>query len=164
MDFTEKQIAAMIRLAMSAVYCDGYADKSEFEVMKDYGFGLLIKAAKYNLNQAKEKIPKLMKESSKLSEKEAIEVLRPMSKKQKKFFYAFIVCIINADGIVTHEESDFFSYLNNELDLPVVDKKEAKEIFEEFLDINETKTSEGTGCLGWIIFIIIIGIIYVFGK
>lgn len=161
MDFTEKQIAAMIRLAMSAVYCDGYADKSEFEVMKDYGFGLLIKAAKYNLNQAKEKIPKLMKESSKLSEKEAIEVLRPMSKKQKKFFYAFI---INADGIVTHEESDFFSYLNNELDLPVVDKKEAKEIFEEFLDINETKTSEGTGCLGWIIFIIFFGIIYVFGK
>ncbi|MEE1285391.1 MAG: hypothetical protein UHD07_00760 [Ruminobacter sp.] len=164
MDFTEKQIAAMIRLAMSAVYCDGYADKSEFEVMKNYGFGLLIKAAKYNLNQAKDKIPKLMKESSKLSEKEAIEVLRPMSKKQKKFFYAFIVSIINADGIVTHEESDFFSYLNNELDLPVVDKKEAKEIFEEFLDINETKTSEGTGCLGWIIFIIIIGIIYVFGK
>lgn len=145
MEFSKKQLAAMIQMGMYASASDGHVDEREKKFISLHLGVFALKNAK-ELND--ELFNEVYQKSLTISFDKACDVVREMPNSKKRLVCAFVAMVILADGNILPSELEFWNMLSIECDLPRMSIEEACDIYKDFCSKNYKKISSPTSNSG----------------
>jgi hypothetical protein len=146
MEFSKKELAAMMKMGMYASASDGHVDESEKKFISLHLGAFTLKNAK-ELND--ELYNEVYQKSLTISFDKACDIVREMPNSKKRFVCAFIAMVILADGYILPSELEFWNLLSIQCDLPRMSIEEARDIYKDFCSKHYEKVfspASNSGC------------------
>lgn len=121
MIFTNQELAAILKMAMTIAEADGNVSKEETTLMA-------LELVRFGVSEEKTNV--IINETSKLSTTEACVIISKMTSEEKKYVTAYLGTMICADGRIEESEIKIWSLTSAICNLPAMSLREAVEFMK----------------------------------